>query len=309
MARRALVIANRHSRRGRDRLGAVLERLRAGGMELDLAEPRGGRRGIGRLIRERAAGSDLVVLGGGDGTMNAAAEALLETGLPLAILPLCTGNDLARTLGIPLDPLAAADVIAGGGGARRIDLGRVNGKHFFNVASVGLSTRVAAALTGEAKRRLGTLSYPVTVYRVLREGRTFRAEIRPGEEGDGGGGPAAPLALETIQLAVGNGRFYGGGLVVDERAEIDDRLLHLYALRPQPLWRLASRALAFRRGRHDDPGAVEALAGRSFEVVTDRPMRVNTDGEITTRTPARFSVVPAALEVLVPAPTPPGGEA
>jgi YegS/Rv2252/BmrU family lipid kinase len=304
MGRRALVIANRHSRRGRDRLGAVLERLRAGGIELDLAEPRGGRRGIGRLIRERAAGSDLVVLGGGDGTMNAAAEALLETGLPLAILPLGTGNDLARTLGVPLDPLAAAEVAAGGT-TRRIDLGRVNDKHFFNVASIGLSVRVAEALTGEVKRRLGTFGYPVTVYRVLKEGRAFRAEIRPDGAGDG----AAPLALETIQLAVGNGRFYGGGLVVDERAEIDDRLLHLYALRPRPLWRLAARALAFRRGRHDDPGAVEALAGRSFEVVTDRPMRVNTDGEITTCTPARFSVVPAAIEVLVPAPTPPGDEA
>jgi diacylglycerol kinase family enzyme len=178
----------------------------------------------------------------------------------------------------------------------------VNDKHFFNVASIGLSVRVAEALTGEVKRRLGTFGYPVTVYRVLKEGRAFRAEIRPA-------GDDAPLALDAIQLAVGNGRFYGGGLVVDERAEIDDHLLHLYALRPRPLWRLAARALAFRRGQHDDPGAVEALAGRTFEVVTDRPMRVNTDGEITTRTPARFSVVPAALEVLVPAPTPPGGEA
>ena len=301
MGRRALVIANRHSRRGRAGLDAVLERLRAGGIELDLAEPRGGRRSIGRLIRERAAGSDLVVLGGGDGTMNAAAEALLETGLPLAILPLGTGNDLARTLGVPLDPLAAAEVAARGV-TRRIDLGRVNDKHFFNVASIGLSVRVAEALTGEVKRRLGTFGYPVTVYRVLKEGRAFRAEIRPA-------GDDAPLALDAIQLAVGNGRFYGGGLVVDERAEIDDRLLHLYALRPWPLWLLAARALAFRRGQHDDPGAVEALAGRTFEVVTDRPMRVNTDGEITTRTPARFSVVPAALEVLVPAPTPLGGEA
>ena len=295
MARRALVIANRHSRRGRAGIEAILERLRAGGVEPELAEPRGkGSGGIGRLIRERAAGVDLVVLGGGDGTMNAAAEALLEAGRPLAILPLGTGNDLARTLGIPPDPLAAADVAAGGV-TRRIDLGRVNDRYFFNVASIGLSVRVAEALTGEVKRRLGTLGYPVTVYRVLKEGRAFRAEIRPE-----GGGP--PLALQTIQLAVGNGRFYGGGLVVDERAEIDDRLLHLYALRPRPLWRLAARALAFRSGRHDDPGAVEALAGRAFTVVTDRPMRVNTDGEITTRTPARFSVVPAALEVVVPAP-------
>ena len=302
MARRALVIANRHSRRGRAGIEAILERLRAGGVEPELAEPRGkGSGGIGRLIRERAAGVDLVVLGGGDGTMNAAAEALLEAGRPLAILPLGTGNDLARTLGIPLDLLAAADVAAGGV-TRRIDLGRVNDRYFFNVASIGLSVRVAEALTGEVKRRLGTLGYPVTVYRVLKEGRAFRAEIRP----EGGAGPA--LTLQTIQLAVGNGRFYGGGLVVDERAEIDDRLLHLYALRPRPLWRLAARALAFRSGRHDDPGAVEALAGRAFTVVTDRPMRVNTDGEITTRTPARFSVVPAALEVVVPAP-PEGGKA
>lgn len=295
--RRALVIVNRHSRRGdATSLDEVVARLRAGGLEPDLVplprkRPGSRRPGVERLVRERGPGAEVVVLGGGDGTLNAAAEALLELGVPLAILPLGTGNDLARTLGIPPDPLLAAD-LAAAGRTRRIDLGRVNGKHFFNVASIGLSVRVAEALTQDVKRRLGVLSYPVTVYRVLREGRSFRAEVR-----DAAG---AVLTLRSIQLAVGNGRFYGGGMVVDERAAIDDHLLHLHSLRPRPLHRLAWRALAFSRGRHDDPESVEALAGTSFEVVTDRPMRVNTDGEITTRTPALFEVVPSALEVVVP---------
>jgi YegS/Rv2252/BmrU family lipid kinase len=188
--------------------------------------------------------------------------------------------------------VAAAELILAGP-TRRIDLGVVNDRHFFNVASIGLSVRVAKALTKEVKRRLGSWGYPLTVYRVLKEGHSFSAEIR---------GAAGSISLRSIQLAVGNGRFYGGGLVVDEAAAIDDHTLHLYSLKPQPMWKLLSRALAFRQGRHDDPEAVEALAGARFEVLTKRPMPVNTDGEVTTSTPARFSVLPAALEVVAPAP-------
>jgi diacylglycerol kinase (ATP) len=297
MFQRVLVVANRHSRRGATHLGAALERLRAGGVEPALAEPprERGRDGIGEAVRALGPAADVVAIGGGDGTMNAAAAALLEVGRPFAVLPLGTANDLARTLGVPQDPAAAAALILEGR-TRRIDLGRVNDRYFFNVASVGLSVRVAQALTRDVKRRLGVLSYPVTVYRALKEGRSFSAEVRPDD-----GGP--PLSLRSIQLAVGNGRFYGGGMVVDEGAAIDDHLLHLYSLRPQAAWRLALRALAFRRGRHDDPTAVEALAGTGFEVLTKRPMRVNTDGEVTTSTPARFSVLPGALEAVVPAGT------
>ncbi len=299
MFQRVLVVANRHSRRGASHLGPALERLRAGGVEPTVVEPprERGRAGIGEAVRELGPSADVVAVGGGDGTVNAAAAALLEVGRPFAVLPLGTANDLARTLGVPQDPVEAAALILGGR-TRRIDLGRVNDGHFFNVASVGLSVRVAQALTEDVKRRLGVLGYPLTVYRVLKEGHSFSAEVRPGD-----GGP--PLSLRSIQLAVGNGRYYGGGMVVDEEAAIDDHLLHLYSLRPQAMWRLAARALAFRRGRHDDAAAVEALAGAAFEVVTKRPMRVNTDGEVTTRTPARFSVMPGALEVVVPATRPP----
>ncbi len=289
MTRRVLLIANRHSRRGDLDLGGVAERLRAGGLLPEILPlPRRG--GLGDLLRERGPAFDLVMLGGGDGTMNAAAAALLEIGRPLAVLPLGTGNDLARTLGIPLDPLAAAGVAAAGR-TRRIDLGLVNDRHFFNVASVGLSVRVAKALGKDVKRRLGSLGYPLTVWRVLQEGAAFSAEVTH----EGG-----VHYLRSIQIAVGNGRYYGGGMVVDDKAEIDDHMLHLYSLRPLPLWRLAWHALDLRRGRHDDPEAALSLQGREIEVVTARPMEVNTDGEVTTRTPARFLVLPEALEVVVP---------
>jgi diacylglycerol kinase (ATP) len=89
-------------------------------------------------------------------------------------------------------------------------------------------------------------------------------------------------------------------MVVDDEARIDDHLLHLYSLRPLPLWRLAWHALDLRRGRHNDPEVALSLAGREIEVITPRPMEVNTDGEVTTRTPARFSVLPEALEVVAP---------
>ena len=101
------------------------------------------------VIKRHAAGCDLVILGGGDGTMNAAAPALVETGLPLGVLPLGTANDLARSLDIPLEPVAAATLITTEE-ARPADLGWVNGHYYFNVASIGFS----AELAGGPDRRI-----------------------------------------------------------------------------------------------------------------------------------------------------------
>ena len=127
---------------------------------------------LGAWIVEHRREVDLVIIGGGDGTLNAAADALIETGLPLGILPLGTANDLARTLGIPADLVAAGQVIAAGR-THRIDLGRVNGKHFFNVASLGLSVQVARELDADLKRRWGVLGYAFIVWRAIRGRRPF----------------------------------------------------------------------------------------------------------------------------------------
>jgi YegS/Rv2252/BmrU family lipid kinase len=233
---------------------------------------------------------DFVVLGGGDGTMNAAAPAPMETGLPLGILPLGTANDLARTLSIPTDLGEAARVILGAR-VRRIDLGEVNGQPFFNVASIGLSVAVTRELTRGLKRRWGRLGYALATGRALWNMRPFRAEIRHADKVE---------RVRTLQIAVGNGRYYGGGMAVEEGAEIDDGRLNLYSLEFDSLWKLALVYPAFRSGRHGLWREVRTADFEEAEIRTHRPRAVNTDGELTTSTPASFRVLRGAVRVLAP---------
>lgn len=289
---RALVLVNPNSRGGVEGATAALARLEAAGWTLERPQP-GEPEDLRRAVRRAAGCADLVIAAGGDGTLNAIVDALVETGLPLGILPLGTGNDLARTLGIPADPEKAVDVLLAGR-QQRIDLGRANGKYFFNVASIGLSVHIAQQLTSGVKRRLGVFAYAITVFRVVADARPFRALIRR-EDG-------TVMRRWAIQLAIGNGRHYGGGMTVHEAAAIDDGTLDLYLLRPRSFWRLALHLPKLRAGVHDDPALVLACAGRRFEVETRPPRWVNTDGEVTTRTPAVFEVVPRALAVFAPPP-------
>ena len=286
--RRALAIINTGSRRGAEDGAAALRTLADGGIELVTAEP-DDPTGVGAAIRAQAGLVDLVVLGGGDGTMNAAAAALLETQLPFAVLPLGTANDLARVLGIPADPVAAARIVLDGR-RNRIDLGRANDHLFFNIATIGLSARLARAMDRQTKKRFGAFAYALTAARVGL-GPPFRARIRAGEQW---------LDLDAIQVAVGNGRYHGGGIVVHEAAAIDDRLLHLYVLEPTSLPRLLGKLPWLLQGKHRAMG-VQTLAATDIHLDTGRRLPVNTDGELTTWTPVQFSVIPEAVEVCVPA--------
>jgi YegS/Rv2252/BmrU family lipid kinase len=289
--RRALLMINANSRQGREADQMAEEVLERGGLEIQ-REACDRPNDLADAIRRSADTVDLVVLGGGDGTLNSAAPALIETGLPLGILPLGTANDLAHTLGIPLDIEDAAQVIVQGR-LRRIDLGEVNGKPFFNVASLGLSVSMTRELTHDVKQRWGKLGYAVATFRALSRVRPFSAVIRSGDE---------VHKIRTLQISIGNGRHYGVGLIVEKEAEIDDGCLHLYSLEFDHLWKLALVYPAFRKGRHGMWKDVRTMSCREVEIRTDRPKAVNTDGEITTMTPARFRVLRRAISVFAPAP-------
>ncbi len=285
----ALLVVNRRSRQGADAAGLVRDAFAEAGLPVREAEAKSAA-DLGRLIKEAAHEVGRVVLGGGDGTLNAALPALLETKLPLGIVPLGTGNDLARTLGVPTDATLAARVIVAGK-RRAIDIGEANDHPFFNVASIGFGVDLTRALTADAKKRWGVFGYPVAGLRALGRMRSFTVEI----EVDG-----AVQRGRTVHLAVGNGRHYGGGMTVSEQAAIDDGRLNIYSLEVRSFWRLMMLLPALREGTHGRWSEVRTLSGSAFTVRTHRPRSVNTDGEITTRTPVVFGVRPAALEVFVP---------
>lgn len=290
--KRALLFLNPRSRSGGDRAPeAAVQQLEAAGVVL----MRGSCAQAGdmtREIRQHAHEVDLVIAGGGDGTVNAALKGALQSGLPLGILPFGTANDLARTLGIPSHPLAAAGVIIAGR-TRQIDVGQVNDQFFLNVASMGLSVELARRMSGNLKRHLGRLSYPLAALKTVLYTKPFAAEVTI---------PDRAIKLSSLQIAVGNGVYYGGGMAVYEAAAIDDQCLDFYSIEPRQFWQWPLFISAFRRGRNRNLVGMRAFCSPGpLEIRTNPPLPVNTDGEITTTTPARFNLLPRALSVFVPA--------
>ena len=292
VARRALLVVNPKSRRGRDGIGEAASVFGVAGITLIDAGCAAGK-DIGPCILAHRGRIDCVVVGGGDGTINAAARALVETGLPLGVLPLGTANDFARSVAIPLDLAAAAQVICAGH-TRRVDAGDVNGHLFFNVASVGLAADLAKSITTERKRRFGRFSYAISAAKMMLEARPFHATIRVGEDA------REAAEVRTMQIAVGNGRFYGGGNVIAPGARIDDGFLDLYSLEFAAVWRMALMIPSFHSGAHGTVREVRTARARAFEVTTRKPRPVNADGELVTQTPALFSQRKLAVQVYVP---------
>ncbi len=290
-SRRALLLINPGARWGAQSIEPALAEFAEGGIDVETMSVRE-IENLETVLRDRRGTIDFVIVGGGDGTLNRAAPALRDSGIPLGILPLGTGNDLARTLGIPLDLAAAARVIVAAE-TRLIDLGEVNGHLFFNVASIGFSAQLASELTADAKRRWGVAGYALASARLLMRTRPFTAFIEHDNVTE---------KVKTVQISVGNGRHYGGGLTVDAEAEPDDGVLHVYSLEVSHWTRLLALAPALRRGTQGAAQDVRAFKTRAVTIRTRRARSVNTDGELTTATPAVFRVVPKAITVYAPVP-------
>jgi YegS/Rv2252/BmrU family lipid kinase len=245
---------------------------------------------VARELERLGRDADLIVIGGGDGTISKALPSLLKLKKPFAVLPLGTANDFARTLGLPNDPLAAAE-IAVNGRLHPIDVGLVNGKPYLNVASIGAAVKVAEAQSSGMKARWRVFAYPLALLRSWRALRPLSVAIDVD-------GEAAWSGL-VYQVSVGNGRFHGGGLQVGPDAAIDDGMLDLYLIYPGRAWQLFA-SLLHLKFRFRRPEVLQRLRGARVALRTRRPHAVNADGELLTETPAEFAVQPCALQVIVP---------
>ena len=292
MRRRALLLINSKARRGQEDLLQICDRLRDGG--LDLVEPNDKPFDVHALVRQYSPQVDLVIVGGGDGSINHALSGLLESNKPLGILPLGTANDLARTLVLPTDLMLACDVILHGL-TKQIDVGIVNNRPFLNVANVGLAAEVTRRLSRSTKSRWGVLAYAWAAFTAMLSGRSFSVEITCGGE---------VLRARTWQISVGNGRYYGGGLTIHEKATIDDGLLDLYSLEIRRRWQVLPLIPALWRGTLDPVLPVRTMHGTTIVIrPIHRSRRIVADGELIGRTPAVFSLLPRALSVFVPEPS------
>jgi diacylglycerol kinase (ATP) len=229
---------------------------------------------------------EAIVVAGGDGTFVRCIPRALEAGAPIGLVPLGTFNDLAQTLGIPLDLDGACKLIAAGN-TRRIDVAHVNGAYYVNEASIGLSSRIARAQRRDGKQRFGFLAFAATALQAVWFARPFHVEVAFDGRHE---------RLKTVQLTVANGPHFGGFINVDDAA-IDDGRLDLYAVDGQgfrPLIRVATAVLE-RRGRSGE--GLQVFRSRSFGVSTRRRRRISADGEPAGTTPACFEVLPLALSV------------
>jgi len=237
---------------------------------------------------------DLVVSMGGDGSLHAVVQALHDADrlarTPVGLVPLGTGNDFARTLELDESPVAAARDLAAGT-VRRIDLLTDGaGVVVVNAAHVGIGAE-AAARAEPFKRFLGPLAYAVGAVSTLF---TKAADVRVTIDGK-------QLEGRVAQVAVGNGRFVGGGGELLPRAIIDDGHMDVAVAFAATVRQRILYALHLSRGTHPDQDFVHYTRATSVQV-TGEHTRCTTDGELSDpRAEHRWDIVPGGLAMQLPA--------
>lgn len=289
MPQRVLLAVNPHARRGHDARDRAEASLRKAGHTVTVIECERDTACFTAAIGRHRGAIDVAAIGGGDGTLISALAGVREAGVPLLILPLGTINELARTLAIPFD-VEAACALLDAGTQKPIDVGSVNGHLFFNEASIGLSTHVAAEQTEEVKSRYGMLAIPIATLRSLGSMRPYRLDVET-EHG--------MRRFRTVQLTVANSYRFGG-VVENVEARLDDGLLDLYSIDVRHWWDAFAIIVAVALRRFPKAHCVTDLRGRRFVVSSRHRHRVFADGEHATHTPAEFTILPAAIQVFVP---------
>lgn len=270
------------------------------------------------LAREAVAARVTAVLtAGGDGTVRAVAEGLLESGIPMVLLPAGTGNLLARNLGLTLGRVATSVQTAVTGVDHAIDVGiaeltrddgRVETHAFVVMVGIGLDAKMIAATNPELKRRVGWLAYVEAVARIVRDVDAVRLHYTLD------GSPERSTTIHT--LLIGNCGSLPGGMLILPDAQIDDGLLDVVAMRPRNLWgwMRVSYALVWENGvlqkskvgkrilaADKSVRALRYFQGRNMTLAFERPEEFEIDGEemgLVTRLDVR--VAPASLVVRMP---------
>ncbi len=286
--RRVALLVNGRSRTGQKLFAEAKRRLLERDIELISAEALHDPSTLpGRIAQAVAAKAELVIVGGGDGSISCAAGALRGSGAALGVLPFGTANSFARTLDVPPD-LGGALGVALDGKAVDVDIGSIDGRCFANAAAIGLPARIGEDIPHGLKAALGRLGYFLFALWCLARFKGFRATITVDGEAH---------SFEASEIRVHNGS-YLGGIEVAEEASVESLDLLLQVVTGHSRWGLARAWLSGgfgQRARH-----IETLRGCDIRIETSPSWPVSVDGEVLAHTPVEAKVLRQALRVMVP---------
>jgi diacylglycerol kinase (ATP) len=235
-------------------------------------------------VRAAARPGDLVVVAGGDGTLNCVANALVDAihDYTFTVVPMGTGNDFARTLGLPEDPVEAAGAIVRGR-ETEVDYGLAQGngaeRIFLNACMGGFPIEVDKAIEGETKRRLGPLAFWLGGIKAASDFSKSNVNV------------SGIRIDDCVAVGVGNGRSAGGGIVVWPQADPTDGLLDVCAISADNIAQAFRVAAKARSGEHVKQENVHVSRSPKIRIDSDPALEFNVDGEVLgLETPATFSV-------------------
>lgn len=277
---------------GNDALQSAVAGQREAGHRIEVRLTR--ENGDARRFASQAANVDVLIAAGGDGTLNEVVHGLMDLSNAarpvLGVVPLGTANDFATGCGIPRDPEKAL-ALCTEGKPSPIDVGKVNGHWFLNVASVGFGAEVTATTSPELKRLLGPAAYTVMGAILAMNVHQYHGRlILPDREITGSG----PVAI------IGNGRQTGGGVQVAPRACIDDGLLDVLVVRHIPAIALLTAARELQQ-LSPDGEYISYWQTPWVDVYPDEAIPVNLDGEPVEFSSVRYEAVPRAIQLIAPA--------
>lgn len=224
------------------------------------------------IAKEESKKHEIIVAVGGDGTVNEVATGLISSNRGiLGVLPGGTGNDMGRSLGIPMEPIEALEILCKGY-TKNMNIGNVNGLNFLNISSIGFDAEVVMNNINIKKKIKSSFSYAISVVYTLFNFKKKKIQI----DIDG-----KIIEDDVYLLAVGNGKYYGGGMKILPMAEIDDGYFDICTISDINKFKLLFLFPTIFKGNHIKyKKHVKIYKGKKIRVKTEKKVYLNIDGEL-----------------------------
>lgn len=290
LMKNATIICRLSSRHGLAYYQRLQEELPKRGVSIVEAHMVRRRKELKKRIRQAVkSGAELIVVIGGDGTQTAAVAELAHKNAVMAVIPAGTGNSFAFSLGIKDDIEAAIDTIADGKEIR-VDVGIVNGTYFANFSTIGLIAKAANRTPRGLKKVIGPVAYGVAALGTFFHDKPFELRVK-WKKND--------LKIETHQAIVASGRYFGWQPLTPH-ANLRSGELAFFAAAGSSVSDVLKTNAALLRGDHTDLEHAHYFSAPRITIRTKPKTALNIDGHALGKTPAKFSIAPKALRVMVP---------